>query len=82
MLLLWTFNSIYAAKIKALRSEQWVKQGMFLSLQGCRLHPGWAAGPQASASRNLWDPAGGPDRAAAGNSQREHLAGETPAVGV
>lgn len=51
-------------------------------LQGCRLYPGWAAGSQTSASRNLWDPAGRPDSSAAGNTQRKHLAGETSALNM
>lgn len=44
--------------------------------QGRGLHSGRAAGTQTSATRNLWDPAGGPDRAAARDAQWKHLAGE------
>lgn len=55
---------------------QEMKQGLLFPSQGSGLHPGWASGPQTFASWNLWDPTGGSDRAAAGNPQREHLAGE------
>lgn len=55
-----------------------MRQGL-LSLQGNGLHPGRAAGPQAPSPRHVRDPPGGPDCAAAGHAQREHLASECPA---
>lgn len=51
---------------------------MMSPVQGRGLYPGWAAGSQTSAAWNVWDPAGRPDRAAAGNAQWKHLAGEIP----
>lgn len=48
--------------------------------QGRGLHPRRAAGSQAAAAGHLGDPPDRPHRAAPGDTQREHLAGESCSV--
>lgn len=49
-------------------------------MQGGGLYLGRATGPQASVAWKLGDPAGRPNRPAAGDAKREHLAGESAAT--
>lgn len=61
-----------------LLSEEALDLNLKFPLQGCWLHPGWAAGPQTFAAWYFWDPAGWSDCPAVGNPQWEHLAGQPP----